>query len=278
MEIKELSGKEITTIGIGGFFSVFFPETEKELLSLTGDDFFVIGGGSNLVLPDRLTGVKLVSLSRLKKFYLKNNRLFAQAGVKISEILRLQMREDFSIFEFLAGVPGVTVGGAVYQNAGAFGAETAHFVKSVVYVDRNGRLSELNNISGFGYRKSPFKDGEIIVGAEFRVNRVKNVREKIRCFIGKRLEKQPPFYLKTAGSTFKNPDGYSAGFLIEKSGLKGFSSGGIEVSRKHANFLINKGNATFADFCKIVDVVKNRVFNVFGIELELEVKVPGVEL
>ncbi|WP_022846455.1 MULTISPECIES: UDP-N-acetylmuramate dehydrogenase [unclassified Desulfurobacterium] len=277
MEVKELSGKEITTIGIGGHFPVFFPENERELLELIYEDFFIIGGGSNLVLPDKLN-LKLISLSKFKKFYCDGDYLFAQAGVRVGEILNLQIKKDFSIFEFLAGVPGVTVGGAVYQNAGAFGRETAELIESIEYIDEEGKLKELSDTSGFGYRKSPFSKKDIIISVKFKVEYFKNVKETIKSLVKKRLEKHPPFYLKTAGSTFKNPENRSAGFLIESAGLKGFSVGDIQISKKHANFLINRGRATFSDFCKIVDVIKNRVFNSFGVELELEVKIPGFKL
>ncbi|WP_456397668.1 UDP-N-acetylmuramate dehydrogenase [Desulfurobacterium sp.] len=277
MEVKELSGKELTTIGIGGQFPVFFPENEQELLQLTSDEIFILGGGSNLVLPDE-SDLKFVSLSKFKKFSLNGNSLFVQSGVKIKKILNLQIKERFSLFEFLAGIPEVTVGGAVFQNAGAFAKETAEFIKSVEYINSKGVLKELRDVSGFGYRVSPFKSGEIIVSVEFEVFPSTNVKDAVKRFVRERLVRHPPFYLRTAGSTFKNPRDYSAGFLIEKTGLKGFSVGDLKVSEKHANFLINIGRATFSDFCKIIDVIKNRVFNNFGIELELEVKVPGLKL
>ncbi|OMH41282.1 UDP-N-acetylmuramate dehydrogenase [Desulfurobacterium indicum] len=277
MKIKELSGKELTTIGIGGLFPVFFPESEQELFQLASKKIFVIGGGSNLVLPDK-SNLKFVSLSKFKKFRLNGNSLFVQSGVKIKEILNLQIKKQFSLFEFLAGIPEVTVGGAVFQNAGAFGKETAEFIKSVRYIDSKGVLKELNDVSNFGYRISPFKSGEMIISVEFEVSPSNYVKDTIKRFVRERLDRHPSFYLKTAGSTFKNPGGYSAGFLIEKVGLKGFSIGDLKVSEKHANFLINKGRATFSDFCKIVDVIKNRVFNTFGVELELEVKIPGFKL
>ncbi|WP_457569296.1 UDP-N-acetylmuramate dehydrogenase [Desulfurobacterium sp.] len=277
MDVKELSGKELTTIGIGGRFPVFFPKNEQELLQLASEKIFIIGGGSNLVLPDK-SDLKFVSLSKFKKFRLNGNSLFVQSGVKIKEILNLQIKERFSLFEFLAGIPEVTVGGAVFQNAGAFGRETAEFIKSVRYIDSKGALKELNDVSDFGYRTSPFKNGEMIVSVEFEVSPSNDIKDAIKRFVKERLDRHPPFYLKTAGSTFKNPEGYSAGFLIEKVGLKGFSVGDLQVSEKHANFLINKGRATFSDFCKIVDVIKNRVFNSFGVELELEIKTPGLKL
>ena len=276
METKTVSGKCLTTIGIGGDFTVFFPETVEEVVQiLTDENVYVIGGGSNLVLPDDGRKLKFVSLSKLRRVEIRDNTLLCGAGVRISEIINLQLKKSFSLFEFLAGVPCVTVGGAVAQNAGAFGKETVEFLKAVTYIDSIGNFHRLTDFSSFGYRKSPFPCGGIIWEVEFFIKKEKNVREVLRNFVVNRLKKQPPFYLKTAGSTFKNPENFSAGYLIDKAGLKGFSVGGLKVSEIHANFLINFDNATFSDFCKIIDSVREKVLKIFDVELELEVKVPG---
>ncbi|SNR78414.1 UDP-N-acetylmuramate dehydrogenase [Desulfurobacterium atlanticum] len=276
MKVEIVSGKCLTTIGIGGDFTVFFPETFDEVVQiLSNENAYVIGGGSNLVLPDDGKKFNLVSFSNLKRIKIGNDTLLCEAGVKISEIINLQLKRKFSLFEFLAGVPDVTVGGAVAQNAGAFGRETVEFLKAVRYIDLEGNLHYLTDFFSFGYRKSPFPDRGVIWEAEFFIREEKKIKEIVKEFVINRLKKHPPFYLKTAGSTFKNPEKVSAGYLIDKAGLKGFSVGGLKVSEIHANFIINFANGTFSDFCRIVDTIREKVFKIFGVELELEVKVPG---
>jgi len=275
MYIEKISGKKLTTIGIGGECTVFVPEDEKELSEVMKiENLFVIGGGSNVVIPDNSKDLNFVSLKNFRSVRIGSGSLICGGGVKISQILKLQMKEQFSMFEFLAGVPKITVGGAVAQNAGAFGTETVSFLKRLVFINRNGDFEELKDFGFFGYRNSPFPDFGIIYEAEFEFSKCKGVRLMIEDKVKMRLKNHPHFSIKTAGSTFKNPKENFAGFFIDKAGLKGFSVGDISVSSKHANFLINRGNATFGDFCKIVDIVREKVLKLFDVELELELKVP----
>jgi len=131
----------------------------------------------------------------------------------------------------------------------------------------------LKDFAEFSYRKSPFPGKGIVLQAEFRIKRDRNVKEQIEHFVTLRLSKQPPFYLRTAGSTFKNPHEGSAGRLLDLAGLKGFKIGGVKFSEVHANFCVNEGGS-FEEFKELISTAKMKVKKKFNVELELEVKIP----
>ncbi len=270
MKVKTLPAEKLTTLGIGRERRVCFPETLNELISLVKDGLLPIGGGSNSVLAGESP---LISLKNFNRIELEGELLRVGAGVPLSKVLKLQVKEGFSLFEFLAGIPKATVGGAVAQNAGAFGREVSDFLVEVTFVTYRGEVKKLNDFKGFGYRRSPFPKEGVVVEAVFKVERARGskVRERLKDFVFRRLSKQPPFYLKTAGSTFKNPPGESAGRLLDLCGLKGFKLGGLRFSQKHANFLVNEGEAELKDFKEIVAVARERVLEKLGVELFLEI-------
>ena len=275
MKVKVLRPEEITTIGVGAPRKVYFPESVGELRSLLKENLPVIGGGSNSVLSDSKT--PLISTAFLKEVKFENGKLTLGAGVKLSQVLKLQQREKFSLLEFLAGIPRATVGGIVAQNAGAFGREVKEILDSVTYIEQeSGELltlkrEEIEQL--FGYRKTPFPEIGTVVSATFRVKPLRNVKQSIENFVKLRLSKQPPFYLKTAGSTFKNPPGNSAGRLLDAAGLKGFRVGNVFFSDIHANFTINRGKSCFSEFSELIRLARDKVKKLFNIELELEIKI-----
>jgi len=269
LKVKTLPAGALTTLKVGRERKVYFPESLEELRSLVKEGLTPIGGGSNAVLAG---SSPLISLKNFQKLELQGEKLTAGAGAPLSKILKLQIKEGFSLFEFLAGIPRATVGGLIAQNAGAFGNEVADFLEEITFITREGKVKKLKDFKNFGYRHSPFPEIGVVVEAVFRVKRDKRVKEKIEEFVFKRLLKQPPFYLKTAGSTFKNPPGDSAGRLLDACGLKGFKVGGLKFSEKHANFLINDGTGTLEDFKEITELGAKRVKEAFGVELSLEVK------
>ncbi len=271
MKVKVLKGEELTSIGIGGKREVFFPKGVEELLKLNLKEFNFIGGGSNSVL--RETGLPLISLKEFNYIKYQEELLTLGGGVLLPTVLKEQIKKEFSLFEFLAGVPRATVGGLIAQNAGAFGFEVKDFLKRVVFINGKGQLKEIKEFSSFKYRKSPFPEEGIVVEATFRIKREPKIKEKIRKFLRKRVEKQPPFYLRTAGSTFKNPKGESAGRLLDICGFKGFKLKSLKFSEKHANFLINTGKASFSEFTDIVEIAREKVKRELGVELSLEVKI-----
>ncbi len=277
MKVRTLSPSELTTIGIGSPCKVFFPESLKELISLLREgNVYILGGGSNLVIPENLPeGLRLVKLTSFRGLKLEGSFLRVGAGEKISTVINFLVKNGLSSIEFLSGIPKATIGGAVAQNAGAFGKSMKDVLGEVTYIDsRTLKVKKLSDFSGFSYRKSPFPEIGVVIEVSLRVKESESIREDVENYVKLRLEKQPQFWLKTAGSTFKNPKGYPAGYLLEKAGLKGFSIGNLKFSEKHANFLINLSNASFSEFQEIVNLAKERVRETFGIDLELEVKVP----
>ncbi len=179
----------------------------------------------------------------------------------------------YSGLEPLIGIPG-TVGGALISNAGTKKGTISDFFENVTVIDITGQLKKLQkNEVKFGYRTSDL-EGKIILWAEFLIK--KSTKEKVLERINKNLlerMKTQPLGTFNAGSIFKNPEGKTAGQLIEDCGLKGYRVGGASISHKHANFILNDGTATSADVQKIIDVVRKKVFKKFGIKLELEIKI-----
>ena len=232
----------------------------------------VIGKGSNLLVADE--GIRgVVLLVSDDKVTVDGDIITASAGAKLSKLCNAALESGLSGLEFAFGIPG-SVGGAVYMNAGAYGGEIKQVIVSVTSITRDGKLilrsaDELN----LGYRTSVFKqNNEIILSAEFKLELAERneIKAKMDDFIARRKDKQPLEY-PSAGSTFKRPEGYFAGALIEQCGLKGFSIGGAEVSTKHAGFVINKGNATCRDVMDLIQHIQKAVLSKTGVALETEV-------
>ena len=232
----------------------------------------VIGKGSNLLVADE--GIRgVVLLVSDDKVTVDGDIITASAGAKLSKLCNAALESGLSGLEFAFGIPG-SVGGAVYMNAGAYGGEIKQVIVSVTSITRDGKLilrsaDELN----LGYRTSVFKqNNEIILSAEFKLELAERneIKAKMDDFIARRKDKQPLEY-PSAGSTFKRPEGYFAGALIEQCGLKGFSIGGAEESTKHAGFVINKGNATCRDVMDLIQHIQKAVLSKTGVALETEV-------
>ena len=199
------------------------------------------------------------------------------AGVLLSRAAREAQKDGMTGFEFAAGIPG-TVGGAAVMNAGAYGGELKDVLESVRVMTPDGEVKELKTEElDLGYRHSCIPErGYIVLSARIRLEKgdPEAIRVRMDELAAKRREKQPLEY-PSAGSTFKRPEGYFAGKLISDAGLKGFSVGGAQVSEKHAGFVINTGNATAADVIALTDAVRDKVFEKYGVKLELEIKQLG---
>ncbi len=274
-----------TTFRTGGPASLFLrPADEEQALNVVrflrrqGEPFFILGNGSNLLVSDMGYDGVVISLERLNNIFLDgDNRIYAEAGALNSVIASFARDNHLSGFEFAAGIPG-TIGGAMIMNAGAYGGEMKDITESVRVIAQDGFI---DNISGekcdFGYRTSALKTGGFVVTSA-RLTLTKGNPEEISARMTdlalKRKEKQPLEY-PSAGSTFKRPEGYFAGKLIEDAGLRGFSVGGAQVSEKHCGFVINKDNATSTDIYNLIVEVKNRVYEKFGVTLEPEVVMLG---
>ena len=274
-----------TTFKTGGNADVFLtPESEEQVVKVLNFvkeyelPVFILGNGSNLLVGDKgIRGVVICLYKKLDEISVKNEELYAGAGVLLSRVAASALNAGLEGFEFASGIPG-TVGGAVYMNAGAYGFELKEIIKSVRFIDVEGNICERNcEQCNFGYRKSIFTDSEkIILGCTFKLKYgdKEEIQRKISDYTQRRVSKQP-LEKPSAGSTFKRPEGYFAGALIEGAGLKGKRIGGAEVSEKHAGFIINAGNATSKDVLDLIKYVQDAVYKKDGVMLEPEVKLVG---
>ncbi len=199
--------------------------------------YFVMGNGSNLLVGDKeIRGVVLKLSSLMSECDVDNNCITAQSGIKLSRLANTALNNSLTGFEFAAGIPG-TLGGAVYMNAGAYGGEMKDVVKYVMCIDteKDSAVRFSGKECEFGYRKSIFTNSKLIItGATLQLadGNADEIRARINGLAARRTEKQP-VDKPSAGSTFKRPEGYFAGTMIEQCGLKGTAVGGAEVSEKH---------------------------------------------
>lgn len=236
---------------------------------------YIMGNGSNLLVSDQgYRGVVIQLFRQLNDIQCEGNVIRAQAGALLSTVANRALEEKLTGFEFAAGIPG-TLGGACVMNAGAYGGEMKDVLKSVTVLTREGeRITLQKNELELGYRTSIIaKKDYIVLEAEIELEagdaeEIKAVMDDLK---ERRTTKQPLEY-PSAGSTFKRPEGYFAGKLIQESGLQGFQVGGAQVSEKHCGFVINKDQATAADIAELICQVQDRVEEKFGVRLETEVK------
>ncbi len=274
-----------TSFHIGGPAELFIePESKEILASLVRlcrqEDvpFYVIGAGSNLLVGDRgVRGVVVKMGAGLDFLECDGTNIMSGSGVQLSKLANFAAKNSLSGLEFAGGIPG-TVGGAIFMNAGAYGGEMKDVVVQTEYLDDNGEIRKMvGEAHEFAYRDSIFTGGGKYI-LSTQVSLVPKAEEEIRVVMKelaqKRREKQPLDY-PSAGSTFKRPEGYFAAKLIEDAGLKGLTVGGAQVSEKHAGFVINKGDATAADVCALVEAIKEKVFTAFGVQLCTEIKMLG---
>lgn len=235
----------------------------------------VIGCGSNLLVSDRGLDALVIKLDSpaFKKISFSADSVRAGSGVAIRKLIDSSLRKNLSGLEFLAGIPG-TLGGALLMNAGAWGQETGDLVEKIKVMDYNGRIKSLSRKDiKFGYRKSSL--GKFII-LEAVLKLIKKDKKTISAAVKDNLElrlRSQDYTCPSAGSIFKNPPGEAAGRLIEACGLKGARIGDACVSRKHANFILNKGNARASDILKLIRLIQAKVRDKFGIRLEPEIKI-----
>ena len=271
-----------TTFRVGGPADYFvLPETKEELretvLLCRREEmpYYIFGNGSNLLVSDKgYRGVIIQVFKSMNKIRADGNCIHAQAGALLSAIAARALEKSLKGFEFASGIPG-TLGGACVMNAGAYGGEMKQVLKQVTVLDSEGNILAIPSEDlEMGYRTSIIaKEGHIVLEAviELEEGNEEEIRSLMEELKNKRVEKQPLEY-PSAGSTFKRPEGYFAGKLIQDSGLRGFSVGGAQVSEKHCGFVINKDHATAADIAELMRRVSQCVEEKFGVALEPEVK------
>ena len=263
------------------------PKTEEELSQIIkfvkkeNIPFLVIGNGSNLLVKDGgIRGIVIELSDNFNNFEIDGTIVKAQSGALLAVLGRNVMKSSLTGFEFACGIPG-TVGGAVFMNAGAYNGEMSQVIESADVINENGEIITLNNEElDLGYRSSiVMKKGYVVLSAVFKLEKgtVKSIKDLVADLTNKRESKQPLEY-PSAGSTFKRPEGYFAGKLIQDSGLKGYSIGGAAISEKHSGFVINKGGATAKDILDLIHHIQDEVKKQFGVELHTEVRIIGEDL
>ena len=267
--------------GAAEWFAV--PEQVEELKAVLAackkadTPWYVIGNGSNLLVSDKGFPGVIISTAKFDRLEINGTEITVGAGVMLSKLANTAYKAGLTGLEFAAGIPG-TVGGACVMNAGAYDSEMKNVLKSVTVLAAEGHVETLQAEElELGYRTSVIpKKGYLVLEAvvsltEGNMEEIKAVMDDLAF---RRKDKQP-LEFPSAGSTFKRPEGYFAGKLIEDCGLKGFSVGGAQVSEKHAGFVINKGGATASDIYNLCKEVEKKVQAEFGVALEMEVKLLG---
>lgn len=243
--------------------------------------FFIIGGGTNILVKDGGIEGVVISLASFRKIEILSEnemtvRIHVEAGIPLQRLVNFSKEKGYSGIEGLVGIPGC-VGGAICGNSGAFGYEMKDVVTSISVMNNKGNIKNqaAENID-FGYRRSGLSSTELLLSAEILLRRAdkKDVSAKIEDFLKRKWENQP-LSEPSAGCVFKNPPVLSAGKLIEEAGCKGMRISDVEVSSTHANFFINKGKAKAVDFVRLMDEVSQRVKEKFQVILEPEIRIVG---
>ncbi len=277
-----------TSLGIGGpADAMVFPENIGQLVDIVkgawseGVPAFTMGKGTNLLVKDGGMEGLVINLAKLD-WIIKENveggelAVRSGAGTPLPKLANFCADEGFSGLEFAAGIPG-SVGGAVYMNAGAYGYEIKDVLYKIRIVKEDGEVSEIfADELERKYRHGGIPENSAVAECWFKLapGDPEAIKARASEFIKKRKAAQP-LGAKSAGSTFKNPPGEKAWKLIEGVGLKGLAVGGAAVSEKHANFLINASGATARDFMALMELVKQKVKEKTGVDLEPEVKIAG---
>ncbi len=283
--LREEPMKKHITFRVGGPAACFLtPSTKeqiREILHICQEEktpYFILGNGSNLLVSDQgFDGVVLQVYKNMNQVTVEGEHLRVQAGALLSATARKALEAGLTGMEFAAGIPG-TMGGAAVMNAGAYGGEMKDILESVTVLTPEGEQKELNNEElQLGYRTSVVKEkGYIVLEAVLSLKKgdPEAIKSRMDELKEQRVTKQPLEY-PSAGSTFKRPEGYFAGKLIQDAGLRGYQVGGAQVSEKHCGFVINKENATAKDVVDLIHDVQRIVYEKFQVQLETEVKFLG---
>lgn len=274
-----------TSFKTGGNADIFIKADRAEniikavkILENENIPYFIMGNGSNLLVSDKgIEGAVIEIGSLMNNITVNGDKIYAEAGALLSSLSAAAADNSLTGLEFASGIPG-SVGGAVFMNAGAYDGEIKNVIVSARVITREGNIITLSKDElDLSYRHSVIEErGLIVIGAEFKLmpGCQDKIRKKMADFASRRREKQPLNY-PSAGSTFKRPEGYFAGKLIEESGLKGKKIGGAQVSEKHAGFIINTGNANSSDISALIDCCIETVYNKFGVVMKPEVRIIG---
>ena len=276
--------REHTSFRLGGSAEMFIKPFTEEALSIglglchrREIPYWILGKGTNLLVSDRGVRGAVFDMTGLDAWHIEDDLLYAQAGCPLRVIAKGAADESLTGLEFAHGIPG-SLGGAVTMNAGAFGSEMKDLLVSARLMNAKGECRDVPAEElGLGYRKSAMEEtGDIVVSAVLKLT--KGDREAIEARMKELWETRlahQPLNTRNAGSTFKRPEGYFAGKLIDEAGLKGFQIGGAQVSEKHAGFVVSDGTATASEVYKLCQEVTRIVKERSGVELEMEVRTWG---
>ncbi len=277
--------KKHTSFRIGGTADAFVSVTSaleiEKIICFCADTetpYMIMGNGSNILVSDKgIRGVVIHIGNGMSKCRIEGCDVYADAGILMSALSKKLLEANLTGFEFASGIPG-TLGGGIFMNAGAYGGELKDIIESVTFICPDGIIkTETAENLGFAYRRSMFTEGGyVILSCKLRLKEgnYEDIKAMMADFNSRRTEKQP-LNLPSAGSTFKRPEGYFAGKLIQDAGLMGYSIGGAQVSEKHAGFVVNTGGASAADVTNLIKHIQNTVNEKFGVWLEPEVRLAG---
>ena len=272
--------KDYTTYKVGGkAICITIPDDEKCLIKLLkylreyDIKYKILGNGSNVIFNDSGFDGVIIKLDNFSSLNIINNKIIVGAGYKLNKLALRVSRLGFTGMEFATGIPG-TVGGAVYMNAGAYKTDMGYIVTSIKVLTPDLEIKTMYNKElDFHYRTSFLQKNPDYVCLEATISLIKGDSDEIMEIIEERKKRRietQPLEFPSAGSVFRNPEGDFAGRLIEELGYKGKSIGGAKVSEKHANFIINSGNATGEEIKKLICEIKDKVKEKYNIELKVE--------
>lgn len=279
--------KEYTNFKVGGLCDVVaFPKSPEEVIDLlkTAKEHniptTVLGNLTNLIVRDGgIEGLVILLRENYAGIKVEGDEVTALAGATLQKTANIARDNSLAGMEFAHGIPG-SVGGGITMNAGAYDGELKDIVKSVTAITKDFEIREFSNEEmKFRYRNSLVQDENLVVlSATFKLKsgNKEEINDKMCDLMARRKAKQPLEY-PSAGSTFKRPEGYFAGKLIQDAGLKGLTHGGAQISKKHSGFVINIGGATAKDIVELIETVQKIIHDKFGVEIEREVKIIGRE-
>lgn len=257
---------------------LIYPKNEEELVQLLKKlqenkiNYLILGNGSNVILSKPHFEV-IIKLDRLNQIKIEGNKVIVGAGVSLIALSNLCMKEGLNGLSFAGGIPG-TVGASAAMNAGAYKEEMSHIVKKAKVITPENKIITMDNKDlNYSYRNSFLKENKRYICIEVELELTKEESHKIKEVMEDRRQRRidsQPLDMPSAGSVFRNPEGMSAGKLIEDIGLKGYTIGGAQISTKHANFIVNIGDATDKDIIELIEYTKIKVKETYNIDLLLE--------
>jgi len=276
---KNISLKKYNTYKLDVYCEyLIYPNSIEELINLLkflreqNIKYLILGAGSNVILARSNYDV-VIKLSRLNNIEIKDNIVVAEAGVSLIKLATICMNNNLNGLSFAGGIPG-EVGASTAMNAGAYKEDMANIVKEVKVITPDLEIKTLTNKElQFSYRNSFLKEHKDYICIEVTLELTYLEKEKIKEIMDDRRNRRissQPLTMPSAGSVFRNPDELSAGKLIDDIGLKGYKIGGAEISEKHANFIVNTGDATYEDILSLIEYTKSKVKENYNIDLILE--------